>query len=484
MLRADGMLIILRDGVLGRAKNLSTNHSINNCSDSSSDPTLPAFTSTSIPTSPFVPNSVLVSNSDSKNDLELAASAVSPARYINMNCDTVSCEAIEYASAAVSFSTSDCASTSTSTSLPIQITEVGTDDFVIMSMTEKETSTSASLPLSLPLTPLHITTTMMEIKINDVAEVIEVKEGLKEGTEMKSSSSPTSASLLNTPCWPLGFRLNLKAKTLPVPASHRDENKNCKETENYNDEKIDEVSHTTKTIRLSCWEIKIEFEEREDIEITSDGRRNISINPLVPTAGNQVDLKSNDENKNKNQNEITKSNIRILQSVTDIFPGQFHYYLSLPSYCSELVVLSDKVESSAILSKELSGQLKQTTDRVKGKDTNEESENNDKTSITISADQEQEQDQDQEQEQLDEELQLQEERREEIILEAPALSGIDMRLKTGLPLLVPIVFKDDMTLLESNEKMLDTGGNRTFLRLEYIFKGANSHEEEDDATNA
>jgi hypothetical protein len=48
-------------------------------------------------------------------------------------------------------------------------------------------------------------------------------------------------------------------------------------------------------------------------------------------------------------------------------------------------------------------------------------------------------------------------------LEAPALSGIDPRLKAGLPLLVPVVAKEDIPLDSTSEK------EYSLFRIEYTF---------------
>jgi hypothetical protein len=48
-------------------------------------------------------------------------------------------------------------------------------------------------------------------------------------------------------------------------------------------------------------------------------------------------------------------------------------------------------------------------------------------------------------------------------LEAPALSGIDPRLKAGLPLLVPIVANDDIPLDSTSEM------EHSLFRIEYAF---------------
>jgi hypothetical protein len=48
-------------------------------------------------------------------------------------------------------------------------------------------------------------------------------------------------------------------------------------------------------------------------------------------------------------------------------------------------------------------------------------------------------------------------------LEVPALSGIDPRLKAGLPLLVPIVSKEDVPFNSTTEK------EYSLFRIEYTF---------------
>jgi hypothetical protein len=53
--------------------------------------------------------------------------------------------------------------------------------------------------------------------------------------------------------------------------------------------------------------------------------------------------------------------------------------------------------------------------------------------------------------------------KEEVRLEAPALSGIDPRLKAGLPLLVPIVANDDIPLDSTSEM------EHSLFRIEYAF---------------
>ena len=206
--------------------------------------------------------------------------------------------------------------------------------------------------------------------------------------------------------WPLGLRILLN--NLNVKINENNEN-NESRLNNLNVDNMNVDNNENKlifeVIQIGSWKIKI------SIDITEKNKNNnsdqISIDQNLEKVKNKL-------NKNKNE-KYEKSKIRILQNVMDLFNGNFSYYLRIPSHVTQLGIYSDGVNRN---------KLNSNSTKI---DTNTN------TNIISNGNE-----------------------IEEILLEAPALSGIDPRLKSGLPLLVPIARKDD--LLE-NELILDLNIN-------------------------
>ena len=474
MLCSDGVLIILRDGVLGSGdRQLASRSSLVSASCRNiDDVAAAAATDADTDTVQSMAHiSMKDNNGNSKDDGDIPSGSDSGScrdSYIVMGLP--------------------CASTtlSISTSVSPVVTTSGSDDFVNISIVDKDDTSSSS---SLIFSQVSSTTRRIEAKIDDVVKKIDVEDSFgqvqgvgEEEREGNASHSISSSSLpLISPNWPLGIRVNVGRN---LSQRDEDEKENGVGNQDSKERKFKEIPLIVQTLRLGSWLIRItRLEIADDIENNESIKKrgnteNAEIenesSALLMTANNRDSNEGHDSShKSKKIGENSKTRIRVLQSVKDIFPGQFHYYLKLPAYCSELVVLSDQVSGSDNQSRGQKVQeSKAGSSREKEKSNGvavcHEVEKGNNTELKLKLDGDTNEQKKQQQQQEQEHEYPVGEKREEVILEAPALNGIDPRLKAGLPLFVPIAFKDDI-ILHSNVNLLGNSENELILCLEYSF---------------
>ena len=466
MLCSDGILIILRDGVLGSASGrLASASSLVSVGCRNID-VIPASSAVAVADADAKDvNSILyikrksdIKNSKDDGDLSSACDSAS-----NSDSDSGN------------FVVMDSPSTSTtlSTSVPLTpfVITSGIDDFLNISIVEDPISSSSSFSSSslshtltqipLAIHPLKAVKATVDDNIQEICT--EDSRGQGEGKderERQISHTISSSVPTNNSNWPQNVRVNVGRN---FPQNNENEEQSRVQSSDSKEGKNDEISPSVQMLQLGSWLVKITKVELDDyIENTQyvENRGNAENSQIQNSA---VLLKKSDNREN------CKSRIRVLQSVKEIFPGQFHYYLKVPAYCCELVVLSDQISSGNM---QLRGQKIHQSAGASSKDKNTEvvvgSKEEGGNSMELESKLESNQIEQQKQQQQYQQQHEVEGRREETILEAPALNGIDLRLKAGLPLLVPIAFKDDM-ILHSNVNVLGNTGNEFLLFLEYSF---------------
>ena len=473
MLCSDGILIILRDGVLGSASG--------RLASASSLVTVGCRNVDDVPAD--VPASAAVANDDamdvnsvlhikkksniksSKDDGDLSSA-----------CDSASNSDSDSGNFVVMDSPSTSTSLSTSISLTPFVITNGTDDFLNISMVENSISSSSSTSsssLSHALTQIPLAIHPVKAAVDNTIQRIYTEDILGQGEERDERERQISHTIsyfpTNNSNWPQNVRVNVGRN---FPQNNEIEGQSRVKSRDFEEGQNDEISPAIQMLQLGSWLVKItKVELAVDIENTEyvENRGNAENSQIQNSA---LLLKKSDNREN------CKSRIRVLQSVKDIFPGQFHYYLKVPAYCCELVVLSDQTNGGNM---QLRGQkvLQSTGASSKDKNTevvvgSKEGGNGMELESKLESDQieQQKQKQKQQQQQLYQQQHEVEGWREETSLESPALNGIDLRLKAGLPLLVPIAFKDDV-ILHSNVNMLQNNGNEYLLFLEYSFVRTN-----------